>query len=585
MSKGLRFVIIFVLSIFVYTSVKPALAESVEAVLAGNSGLYLDVQNFIEYRAERGLKNLEPHSIVLTNTGVKAYNEGRVKEAVIFFEQAKGLSPDLPLPYLYLARANFSFSQKGFSTASSYFLDALVVFFNNFWWSFQTLGVFSISLLLAVYISVIVLLLTLISSKSRLYIHDIREDKRKIFLMLPSVVLVFFGPIFGMVGLVLPFRVYFKGKEKAVVYSTIVITALIIFMMPLFSSFIGALQDKTFRSVVKVNKGIYTGESPDMFMRNRGYEDGFTYALDLKKRGYYDEAIEIYQELLNQKDDAKIYNNLANCYVGLGNYDMALKYYDRALQLTKMASTYYNLSQINREVFNFSKAKEYYQNAIEMDFEKVAFYNLVKGTSINRFVMDEPLSNKELWLLAFKWSPYYKSSMFLSRIFSFTSRKVSLVLFLLLILAFYIYGKYVPSKAYACKRCGEIYCNKCEKKISQEDICHTCFKTLVKISELPSQERIERILEIHHYKDRRNRCLKILTLIFPGSGHIYYGWSVHGLLILALFAFFLFSTLLWLYVPAPVSMNQVTSFFRWVSVAGLILVYAFTAINIFRRIP
>jgi hypothetical protein len=264
---------------------------------------------------------------------------------------------------------------------------------------------------------------------------------------------------------------------------------------------------------------------------------------------------------------------------------VALKYYNKALQLTKMASTYYNLSQIKREVFDFSNAKGYYMDAIKIDFEKVAFYNSVRGTSVNRFVMDEPLHNKELWLSAFKWSPYYKSSVFLNTMFSFTNRGFSTVLLFLLIPVFYIYGRYAPSGAYACRRCGDIYCNKCERKIFQEDVCHICFKTLVKISELPSKDRAEKILDIHHYKDRKNRRLKILTLIFPGSGHAYYGWPVHGFLILALFTFFLFSTLVWFYVPAPVTMNIVTSFFRWVSVAGLILVYAFTVINIFRRIP
>jgi tetratricopeptide (TPR) repeat protein len=549
------------------------------------SGLYLDIYGLLEYRAERGLKNLEPHSIVLTNLGLKAANEKKKNKAIWLFEKAKELSPDLPLPYLYLTRANFSFSKKGFSTASNYFLNARKAFLNNFWWSFQTLGVLSVSLLLAIYISVIVLLLTLVFSKFRLYIHDIKEDKRKIFLMFPPVGLAFFGPIFGVIGLMLPFWLYIKGKEKAVVYTAVVVVAVIVFIMPLFSSFLGALQDETLRHVVKMNNGIYTGEATEMAEGSRGYEEAFTYALNLKKKGHYREAIKIYQELLDQKDNAKVYNNLANSYIGLGNYDMALKYYDRALQLSKMASTYYNLSQVNREVFNFNDAKTYYQSAIEVDSEKVAFYNSVKGTSVNRFVMDETLSNKELWLLAFSWSPYYKSSMYLGRMFSFITREFSIVLFLLLILIFYIYGKYISSGAYACRRCGEIYCNKCEKKISQENICHTCFKTLVKISELPSQERVERILEIHHYKDRRNKRLKILTLIFPGSGHVYYGWSVRGFMILILFTFFLFLTLLWFYIPVPVSMNQITGFFRWVSIAGLILVYVFTAINIFRRIP
>ncbi len=572
-----------------YVPVKTTLAESIKTVSSEDdspgSGLYLDIHELVEYRAEYGLKNLEPHSIVLTDIGLKAYNEKREKEAIIFFNEAKQLSPDLPSPYLYLAKANFSLSLKGLSAASGYLLDAWRAFYSNFWWSFQTAGVLFISLFLALYISIIVLLITLMSSKFRLYIHDIVEDKKKIFLLLPSIVLAFFGPIFGLIGFMLPFWIYMKGREKVMLYCVIAISVLIVLMLPLFSSFLGASQDKTLRNIVKINGGIYTGETPDIVGNERGYEAIFTYALDFKRRGYYDEAIRMYEGLLNQREDARLYNNLANCYVGLGDYDMALAYYNKALQSTKMASTYYNLSQIYREIFKFSDAEEYYQNAIRIDLQKVAFYNSVKGTSVNRFVMDETLSNKELWPLAFKWYPYYKSSMFLGKTFSFTNRGFSVVLLLLLAFTLYIYRRHVSYGAYRCRRCGEIYCSRCEKRISHEEVCLTCFKTLVKVSELGPKERIERIQEIQRYRGNRNQRLKILTLIFPGSGHIYYGWPVYGFLILLSFTFFLFSTLLWLYIPTPVSMNQTASFFRWVSVVGFILVYGAAVINVFRRIP
>ena len=79
--------------------------------------------------------------------------------------------------------------------------------------------------------------------------------------------------------------------------------------------------------------------------------------------------------------------------------------------------------------------------------------------------------------------------------------------------------------------------------------------------------------------------MKILTLIFPGIGHIYYGWSVSGAVKLLLFNFFIFSTLLWFYIPTPVSMDLLSSFFRWASVTGLIVVYVATVVNIFRRVP
>ncbi|MEE8329751.1 MAG: tetratricopeptide repeat protein [Thermodesulfovibrionia bacterium] len=589
MAKRLRLLIIFILGFYLCIPVKTAIAEDVRTVSSeGNlpsSGLYLNIHELEEYRAERGLKNLEPHSLVLTDIGLKAYNENRGEEAIVFFTKAKELSPDLPLTYLYLSNANLSLSLKGIYTSLGYLLDTLGAFYRNFWWSFQTAGILSVSLFLALCVSIIVFLIILISLKFRLYIHDIIEDKRKIFLLLPAFILAFFGPIFGLIGFLLPFWVYMKRREKVVLYCGIGILAINLLILPLFWSFLGAFQDRTLRSIVKINEGTYSGETSNIDTSKRGYESTFAHALDLKRKGFYDEAIRTYDGLLNQRDDAKVYNNIANCYVGLGNYDMAVAYYNKSIKLKKMASSYYNLSQLYREHFNFSDAKGYYQKAIKIDTQKVDFYNSVRGTSVNRFVMDEYLSTGELWYTAFKWYPYYESSMFLGRILTFTNRGFSIVILFLLAFALYVYNRYVSRGAYRCRRCGKIYCSSCEKRISREDVCLMCYKTLVEVSELGPKERIEKILEIQRYRDDRNQRLKILTFILPGSGHIYSGLNIYGFLILLSFAFFLFSALQWFYIPAIVSMKQAAVFFGWASVSGLILVYGLAVISAFRRTP
>lgn len=589
MNKGLRFVIIFILSICIFFPGKTAFTKDIKATSPGdnpkNSELNLNFHELAEYRAERGIRNMEPYSIILTEKGLKAYNEHKEEEAIKFFREAIELSPDLPSPYLYLARANFSLYPKKLYIASDYLQDALKAFYGNFWWSFQTAGIFFITLFLAFHVSMLVFFIILAASKSRLYIHDIIEDRRKIFLLLPSVILVFFGPIFGVIGLILPFWLYMKRKEKIMIYCAIGLLAVMVMIFPLLSLFLSASQDKTLRGIVKMNEGIYTAELQEVGSNGNSYESIFTLALELKKRGNYNEAIKMYKELLVQGSDARIYNNLANCYVGLGDYNTALEYYKKALKLKKMSSTYYNLSQLHREFLNFDDAEKYYRDAIKIDPQKVTYYNSVRGTSVNSMVMDEPLSENELRRVAFKRYPAYESLMHSGKMLSFTSRGFSFFLLLLLSLTLYIFNRYFSYGAYRCKRCGVINCSKCENRISHEDVCVTCFKTLVKVSELSPKDRIKRILDIQRHMDNMNRRLKILTLICPGSGHIYFGKSAFGSMILLLFVFFVFSILLWFYIPTPVSMDQVASFFRWTSFAGLILVYGVAVMNVFRRIP
>jgi tetratricopeptide (TPR) repeat protein len=551
----------------------------------GVSGFSFDINALKQQRAEHGLRNLEPHSLVLTDKGLEALQKNRKDDADNYFRRAKELSPDLPLPYFYLSRTHLSFSPKSLRKASEYLMETARTFPRHFWWSFHTTGMVAMSIYLAFYIAFIAFFFALLFSRLSLFIHDVIENKSRILLLLPSIVLVFFGPIFGIIALILSFWIYLKDREKNVIYVCISILILLVLLLPLYSSFLGASYDKPLRDIVRINKGIYTGESAEILNDQTEYEALFSRALYMKRRGFYKKAISMYRKLLDQKNDAKILNNIANSYVGLGNYHKAVEYYNDALKIKKMASAYYNLSQLYREVFNFIDAEDYYQQAVRIDPQMVNFYNSIRGGSVNQLVMDETFNNKTFWSLAFKRSPDYKTSLFLGRMLTFTNRGFSIMLAGFLIFALYLYNRKASYGAYRCRRCGAIRCSECEKRISREDVCITCFKTLVKVSELGSKERIERIIEIQRYRDSRNRHFKFLTAIVPGSGHVFYGWPVYGFIIMLLCTFFLSSALLWRFIPAPVSMGEAAFFFHWLSLAGLVLIYGFAITKVFRRTP
>jgi tetratricopeptide (TPR) repeat protein len=575
-NKRLNYLIFFIISILINLDTRVSLAEDLNSVF--------NIDRLLEYRAENGLSDLEPHSMVFIDAGLKAYNEKDYKKALLLFEGAKELSPDLPLPYLYLAKVNFSLSSKGITRSSSYLLDAVSAFLRNFWWSFQTAGMFSISLYLTFYVSIIAFLIVLIASRFRLYLHDLFEDRGRILFLFFPLILSLLSPFLGLIGLILPFWIYLKKRERYMVCGIIVLIAFIISATPLFSSFLGALQDKSFFNIVRINKGLYTGEINQAIKQEDSYEAAFANALDLKRRGYYSEAKEIYERLLRQDYDPRVLVNLGNCYIGLGNYDTALKYYEKALQFKNIVSAYYNLSQIYRENFDFNAARKYYLKATEIDQVRVSSFDKIKGASVNRFVMDETFTNKDLWSLVFKRAKYYSSSRMIDEMFSFVNKEVSVALLFIFLLVFPLYGRRLSYGAYSCKRCGKIYCSRCEKKISHEDICHACFKTLMRMTELTPQERIERILEAQRHRSNRNRNMRILTFIFPGSGHVYYGCPGYGFMIMIGFTFFIFLTLLWMFFPTFITLDKVSSVFKWFSISGIIAVYLVAVMNILRRV-
>ena len=71
-------------------------------------------------------------------------------------------------------------------------------------------------------------------------------------------------------------------------------------------------------------------------------------AIELYKQGKYQEAIDIFSNILEHEDDnAEIYNNMGLCYTKLGNFEQAEKSYTKAIKLNPLIpQTYINLSDL-----------------------------------------------------------------------------------------------------------------------------------------------------------------------------------------------------------------------------------------------
>ena len=148
---------------------------------------------------------------------------------------------------------------------------------------------------------------------------------------------------------------------------------------------------------------------------------------------------------------------------------------------------------------------------------------------------------------------------------------------------FYILNRRFKHMAYKCKRCGIILCEKCEKRILWGRMCLRCYQSLIKLDELDAKERISRLLTVYKYQKRTRYIIKLISLVLPGTGQIYAGSFLNGLLFLWLFLFFLFIPFTnTLFVPEISSFSHI-----WLSVIALILmgvVYIACNISIRRRL-
>jgi hypothetical protein len=94
----------------------------------------------------------------------------------------------------------------------------------------------------------------------------------------------------------------------------------------------------------------------------------------------------------------------------------------------------------------------------------------------------------------------------------------------------------------------------------------------VKLDELDAKERIARVLTVYEHQKRRRMIIKIISFIMPGSGQIYAGNILYGLLFLWPFLFFLFIPITNL-VFVPETSNFSHIWLNWGSLFLMAVVY------------
>jgi len=529
-------------------------------------------EDLYEEQLDRGIKNSESYSYMLMQQA-KVNNE----QASEILEKALQYSPDLPAVYFELSKASFEFSTEGFFKTIDYLLQGVEAYKRNFWWSFSMVGSLFTSAMLSLIFSVIIIILIRIPFDIPLLSHDLKEDSTKILVFL-SLVSVFLSPLFLLGGILVILGMYMTKWNKLTVY----VFFLFLLISPLFFStavmFFNASSSGTLKAIIQVNESKGNRFALSLLKGSHDQIEQFSYALAMKREGGYHEAMNIYDNLISKSPNAVMYNNLANCYVALGDIKTAKELYTRSTELHRFPSNLYNLSVLSRETLDFDKGDEYFLLAQKLDREAVFRFRRIFSKNPNRFVIDENLPRSTFWKYANRKtdSAYRINISMLPQIYSSLGSLVMMVFF-------YMLTRRFKHMAYKCKRCGSILCKKCEKRILWGRMCLRCYQSLIKLDELDAKERIARLLTVYKYQKRRRDIIKFVSLILPGIGQIYAGNILNGLLFLWPFLFFLFIPFTnTLFVPE-------TSYFShtWLSVIALILmgvVYIVCNIIIRRRL-
>ena len=481
-----------------------------------------------EEQLNRGVRNSDPYAYILIKQ-----SKNRKREIHRTPEGGAEHSPDLPAAYFELAKARYLFPAPSgirgcrlYGSANRYISEELLVVIHA-----GVLTPHKPFLVLPAHHGIIIFIRLL--KDIPLISHEIQENRKKVLILL-VLVPAFFGPLYLLGSLLIILGLYMTRWDKIVFYLYLLFLLSSPWAFYALSTAMTVPASGALKAVVEVNEARGNTYALSVLQNRENPVELFSYALASKREGKYDEAIASYNKLLALRPDPRVYNNLANCYVALHNIEEAKELYQKSAQMRPSATALYNLSQVYRETLDFGKGEEYFLEAQRRDMNAVSQFRAIFSRKPNRFVIDEDLPEPVLWNHA-RTKTYRISTMGLSLLPPWAMPAVAVLMGIL----FFGMNDRIKNRAYRCTRCGKIMCSKCEKHILWGHMCPQCFKSLVKLDELDARERIARILNVYEHKKTQRDIIKIITLFLPGSGFIYAGNIIRGMLFLWPFLFFL----------------------------------------------
>lgn len=444
-------------------------------------------------------------------------------------EQALKETPDLPPVYFNLGKVQLRDFPGGLASWFYYMVEGFKSYGRNWWWAIDLSGLIGFSLAASFFIALFVTVCLRLPRELPLLKHDIGEQRKHFLLFLVPAVSVFFGPGLFFASLLILLGIYFPRRERILVYLVMLFLAFTPFLTGWVQG-VYLISNPGMRAIVAVNEGTDNSLALKTLSGNRQFEGLFSYGLALRRAGLPGEAIAAYEAALGLQKDPRVYVDLANCYLLLGNPGKAGELYTESLRIKPAAAAYFDLAQLNGNTLDYEKGGELYRKATALEPARVASFMDQAGQKSGYALMDDALGMNDFYSIFQRARTSASPGVFHSGL---------LWLVLIIWLAvFFRYGKEGRVNAFRCSRCGRILCGRCEPEPCWGRMCRECYQSLVKIEALDPKKRVERLLKIHEVQLRRGALIKALALAPPGMAHIYGGSVLRGMLTLWAFLFF-----------------------------------------------
>ena len=518
------------------------------------------IDNIVLERLRRGFTNLPIYSAALVKESLEQMKENKKEQAYNSIAQAQDLAPDFFESYVIEAR-NF-LADGRISDAAGELYIGMRKKYSTFNTSFPAIFNVIAVTMCAYYWLILVFAAFILVRYAKLAAHDIQEriagfDKHTAMIM--TAVLALFPAAFipnevlYALILILLFWVYMNLRERLIAAA---LTALL-FLLPFPFRFMGnglaAMNEPTFRAVLKIRESTW-GEK-EIKALSEAMQSGAATSYEkeniissqakaLEYTGQFEKAVSLLNGFRSDNNEMTGMVNVlkGNIYYRWEKYVEALKCYEEAARLLPDEPiAHFNLATVlsrpeivSASADNVDRADKEIQRVKELNPQILNTWNRYQGLDPGRFVVEMPLP------VTCIWRDFLTSTAGRAEVANNTFRRFSGGLslntapyfaftLLLLMGILTIAERFIPH-AHSCRMCSKSFCPLCQSEIKDTTICSRCCNAFEMRAGLDPRIREQVRAEVRMKSHRAALSAEIMSLLLPGTGHLFLGKSVRGII-------------------------------------------------------
>jgi len=518
-----------------------------------------DIKTLINEANQSEIKRFSQFALASIGLFYESLKKDETLQAQYFLNFATLFNPDLP--ELYVAKADFAWSQNSYISYFFYIFKYLYKSFSNINCSLGLINNLIIMFFLLSLFLLIIFALFLLYRNFPKIKHDLSELFEKKYNPLSNgiliISLILLPVIFGLswFWILCYFCIIVFGYSKTI--EKFILILLIILQVIAFPVIYYNL-NKLYQSYSPIIQSVYSLENkelsykyvPEIEIMTGLYEEPdliFLLGNLYEASGDTINAIAAYKKAISKNPAHGLsYVALGNQYFWQANFTAAITEYLNAQKfLPFFVPLYFNLSKAYNQSYQYNKGTEALNTGMAMNSRQML--KLISSKP-PREITPVYLSTDDAWklvkeinrkgVLKGKGIRGHENILNIKNAYFFPYTIAFFSCFILTI-AFHFYRKKKWDYAGICTKCGRAFCKKCKSASESQIYCTQCIHIYIKKDGVSFDTKVKKINEVKRFLRQEHYLKKVFNILIPGFAYFMEEKKLKGFLIITLFSFLL----------------------------------------------